>query len=451
MKILFVLSYVPYPLNTGGNQATYNMLERIRKGHEVSVLFFIGSKSDKHNLERLKKIWDNITFYYCVSSYIKDVEKNNHPNTFSYRFYDSVRRSMERKLARRMRKFMINTLKNDSKNEYDFVHNNARINSSFKNIDSLPDDYLELLWSVSRQGFDVIQIEFFESLPLVYLLPDNVVKVYVQHEIHYVRNQNEIALFKNKTPRDVFRYCFLKDLEVKALERYNKIVALTEKDKEKMLKENKNLDIYVSPAAVSEPKEILDYKHPGTELVFIGAESHFPNLDGIVWFCQHVAPVLQEKGIKTTLYVIGNWRNKTKENILSESTKIIFTGYIDDLSSFINGKISIVPIRIGSGMRMKIMDSIFASSPIVTTSKGCEGLPMTNNEDCYIVDTANDFADAIKNLIENPKKQEKFTKNCLNKFRTSFNMKELQERRLQFYAQIENELKGKSNLEHLKT
>ena len=62
MKILFILQYIPYPLNSGGNQATFNMINCVRENHEVSVLIDMDNK-DEQALSDLKKIWSDVKFY----------------------------------------------------------------------------------------------------------------------------------------------------------------------------------------------------------------------------------------------------------------------------------------------------------------------------------------------------------------------------------------------------
>ena len=108
------------------------------------------------------------------------------------------------------------------------------------------------------------------------------------------------------------------------------------------------------------------------------------------------------------LNVVGNWDRKAIKRLDVNDAEVRFIGFVDNLQEFINGKISVVPIRIGSGMRMKILDSVAACSPLVTTSKGCEGLPMINGKNCLIGDTAETFAEAIVQMVHDEKMQEAY-------------------------------------------
>lgn len=430
MKILFILQYIPYPLDSGGNQATFSMIDAIRKKHEVSLIFHLKHNAERKAMNALKKEWDNVTFY----AYRNLCSQESRPHSIYFRLLNAINRTTNRKIQRRIRK---NSQKNSGayKNkkpialEEDFVRENSLLNHE---LPFFPTEFQNFVWSISRKGFDIIQIEFYECLQLVYLLPPEPKKIFIQHEIRFVRNKNELDLFLDKHPSDEFRYQFLKDMELKALSHYNKIVALTEVDKQVMLKEDKNLNIYVSPAIVSTQNFLPAAEEPTSELVYIGGGFHFPNADGIMWFCKEIDPLLKKAGCNPTINIVGNWNKEIQEKLLKIKPNLHFTGFVDDLGAYINGKISIIPLRIGSGMRMKILDSISSGSPIITTSKGYEGLPLTPNE-CMIVDSPEEFATAIIELLANKELQKQLVNNAQQKFSNIFNFEEMRSKRLALY------------------
>lgn len=436
MKILFILQYVPYPLDSGGNQATYNMINAVKREHEVSILLYLNGPEQDKSINELMQIWNDVHFFCYKEQNTK--EKGKTPNTISYKLFRSIHHSMERKMNRSIRKHSFSI-----KKYTDFVRLHTTLYHELPIINS-SSEFHEFVYQTSRKGFDMIQVEFYESLPLIYLLPEDCIKVYVQHEIRYIRNENEMQLIKNKKSTDILQWKMQKDFELGALSHYNKIIALTETDKELMLNENPHLNIYVSPASISHQEFIKTKEGTATnKLVFIGNGDHFPNADGMMWFCQEIIPILKEKGINFKIYVTGKWRKEIMDTLLSIEQDLSFTGFVKDLSSFIHGKISIVPIRIGSGMRMKLLDSVYAISPIITTSKGCEGLPFKNQEDCLIADTASDFANHIETLIGNKELQENLSTKALRKFNTKYNKDELLQQRLNFYKEIQQELNKK--------
>lgn len=426
MKILFILQYVPYPLNCGGNQGVFNMIDKIRKEHEVSIAFYIDNKESLEAQEQLRNIWDDITFYPFFKKEKKEKEENEYtPNTISFRICNYLQKSFTRKVNRRIRKHCVETS--------DFIRANSCLNNEFPTFE---EGYKEHIYQIARKGFDIIQVEFYESLPLVYLLPENVTKIFVQHEIRYVRNKNEMDLFKKQTAEDIYRWNLLKDMELKALSHYDNVVALTENDKVMMHHEDPSLNIYVSPLVISQPTHKFTYRQPAKELVFVGSGDHFPNADGLLWFCQEVMPLIRRQ-CDVKVNIVGKWREKEKTAMLTAEPSLNFTGYIDDLGKFLNGKISVVPIRIGSGMRMKLLDSAIAASPVVTTSKGCEGLPFASGKNCLIADTPSEFADAVVKMIGNQDNiQEMFVRNAMEEIPSIVDANRQIQRRLELYNEI---------------
>lgn len=432
MKILFILPYVPYPLNSGGNQATFNMIDKIRDEHNVSILFYINNVENANALEQLREVWKDVTFFPYVELQ-QAAEPTAVPDTLSFRICNYLRKSFTRKVNRKLRKFYAQSQTEES---CDFLRKNSCL---YQNYPTLSEGYKQHVYEVSRKGFDAVQVEFYESLSLVYLLPVEVTKIYVQHEIRYIRSKNELDLFKHQTPEDFYRWHLLKDMELMALSHYDYIVALTEIDKTLMLASQKDLNIYVSPAVIKLPDTKYSFDHVGQELVFVGSGEHFPNADGMMWFCKEVLSLIKKK-CNIKINIVGKWEKRLQEEMLKIEPSLYFTGYIEDLNEFMNGKISIVPIRIGSGMRIKLLDSVWAASPIVTTSKGCEGLPFVDGKNCLIADSAQDFANAIMRMLENKDNmQKKLTESSAETISGIIDSTQLIERRMKLYRNIKKE------------
>ena len=438
MKILFILTYVPYPLNSGGNQATFNMIDNLRGSNDISILCYLRYGSELRAYEELKTVWPDVTFYSCSSKDLTGPAASYEltmPNTLSCRIFNYVQNSMERKIKRRMYRQQTRAIISRQQQD-DYLKENSTL---FHLRTDYPPEFQNLVWEVSRKGFDVVQVEFYESMSLVYLLPDDVKKVFVHHEIRYVRHENELSLFHHVSPYELGRFRYLKDMETMTLARYDHIIVLTEVDKEILLNDNPNLNVYVSPAVVAMPDNYMHFKRKEGELkrlVFVGSGDHFPNADGVLWFCETVMPQLKAMGMDVSLDIVGVWRSKIRKKIQAVCSKANFTGFVDDLPAFLNDKVSIVPIRIGSGMRMKILDSIVAASPIVTTAKGCEGLPFKDGEDYLIADEPEDFAKAVAELLSDENLQNRLAVSIQENMRSTFDFDNLKQRRIDFYKTI---------------
>ena len=306
------------------------------------------------------------------------------------------------------------------------------------------DEYLYTLLVPDRARtvfpcFDIIQVEFYELLSLGFLLPENVQTIFVHHELRYIRNEKEIALFREQTAGDRMLFHIAKDFERSALLKYKDVIVLTEVDR-KIMEDfiGRKDHIYTSPAVVQVGDRLEQPFVPvqSGRLTFVGSEDHFPNLDAVAWFCHEVIPHLRKRHFSFTLQVIGKWRGECINRLQSEYPELKLVGYVEDLGSFLKGSVAVVPIRIGSGMRMKILDAVLSKVPFVTTAKGVEGIDFKDGEDCLIVDDPAGFAEAVIALSSNPQLQRQLVTHAEDSLRQVYNPGQMQERRLAVYEQI---------------
>jgi len=436
MKLLYISAWIPYPLTSGGSQAFFMMANHIRKHYDLSVLFYVHFEEEKQHIEELKKLWPDVTFY----SFDEETEYEfllNHPELSPYtgmpmkdrmqcKSYNYLLHSMQRKIARKRRKC-------DAKHD-DLVRSNSTL--FMENTDLTP-SFCSYVNDVSSQGFDIVQIEFYEYLPLVYVLPQHCKKVFVHHELRFVRNEIEVKMFKTVLPTDIMLLEKKKAEELAALSVYDAIITLTDIDRDILKSYLPEQKLFTSPAITQTVSmEHMPFK-PVKDIVFVGNGVHFPNVDGIIWFCEEIIPIVRTKGVKLpTVFVTGNWEQKIQRKLAKLCPEIVFTGFVDDLQLFLNGKLSVVPIRIGSGMRMKLIDTACAGAPIVTTSKGCEGLPFVDNKNCLIADTAEAFADALVRVIADQTLQRTLAVNAQNSQSSMLNESELLDKRISVYGKL---------------
>ncbi len=187
----------------------------------------------------------------------------------------------------------------------------------------------------------------------------------------------------------------MKQREIALLKLYDAIFVFSEADKHKLESELLDSAIYVSPFCVLDNSfQKIEHKYLDVhKLVFVGGESHTPNRDAIEWYVNEIADKIAEsKRIK--LHIIGSWSNETK-NEYRDNSHIHFAGFVDNLVEYCRNSIMIVPVRIGGGIRSKILYAMAQGLPVISTSKGCEGIGANDKEEILIADTPHDFANAI--------------------------------------------------------
>ena len=275
-------------------------------------------------------------------------------------------------------------------------------------------------------------------ISLGYLLPEGVQTIFVHHELRYIRNENEMTFLDRVTDEERMLYRIGKDFEHSALQTYKHVIVLTEVDRQILIdfigEENR---IHVSPAVVPMTDACDKQVVPtGFRLTFVGSEGHYPNLDAVVWFCQKIAPCLRSQGFHFTFQVVGPWKSSYVRELQMSCPELELVGYVEDLHNFLNGSIVLVPIRIGSGMRMKILDAVSSKAPFVTTTKGVEGINFHHEEECLIADSALEFASAVIRLAGDPDLQVKLANQAVEQLQKLYSPQKMLDRRLAVYNQI---------------
>ncbi len=101
------------------------------------------------------------------------------------------------------------------------------------------------------------------------------------------------------------------------------------------------------------------------------------------------------------LYLVGKDPTPAVEDLRRSDRSIEITGYVKDIKQYIEAAdVFIVPLRIGSGTRLKILEAMALGRPVVSTSIGCEGLDVTPGENIFIADTPEDFSRRVLDLLQ---------------------------------------------------
>jgi glycosyltransferase involved in cell wall biosynthesis len=136
-------------------------------------------------------------------------------------------------------------------------------------------------------------------------------------------------------------------------------------------------------------------------LLFFGAIDYYPNTDAMLFFVQDVLPLLVARYPHLRLCIVGR---KPPEKILAlRSANVEVTGVVDDVRPWLDrADAVIVPLRIGGGTRLKILEAMAMGKAVVSTSLGAEGLDVAPERDLLVADDAAAFAAQIGRLLDDP-------------------------------------------------
>jgi glycosyltransferase involved in cell wall biosynthesis len=134
-------------------------------------------------------------------------------------------------------------------------------------------------------------------------------------------------------------------------------------------------------------------------LIFTGPFGYLANYEAMTWFLEEVYPRVQAQVPDVRLIVTGDHANLP----LPAADNLTLTGFVDDVRPLIHSaSISLAPIRVGGGTRLKILEAMALHTPVVSTTKGAEGLDVQDGKDLLIADSPAEFADAVLRLLGDP-------------------------------------------------
>ena len=150
-------------------------------------------------------------------------------------------------------------------------------------------------------------------------------------------------------------------------------------------------------------------------LLFVGSLGYEPNADAILYFCDRILPLLRKVAASQfELQIIGAGRliSKQARKKLAQHPEIMLTVQVDNVAPFYQqADAVIVPLRAGAGTRVKILEAFAWQVPVVSTSKGVEGLEVKHGQHALIADTPADFARQCVQLMADPSLRDKLVQN----------------------------------------
>lgn len=407
-KILIIGLYLPYPLSSGGHQAFFNSIDVLRYDADIHLLF-IETRHNKANQDILKKLWPEVKFHPYAISKRKFKDKNDFltrlENKTLYFFQTHSKLGVE--FSTCVRNYSIHFL-----------------------------DYINGI--ITNNSINIVQIEFIPRLSLVAALPKTVKTVFVHHELRFSRH--ELILREQNLINSTYykyKYNSLKTEELALLSLYDAIITLSDIDAQKLEIEGIPAQkIHSSFAIVRSDNTIRDDKYYIDALSFVGPENHKPNKIGMEWFLDNCWSAILKKDNQLRLKIIGKWSAKTQKLWQHKYKNIEFLGFVENLYEVLVDTIMIVPITVGSGIRMKILEAATMKIPFITTEVGVEGLPFEDGEDCFISNDILEFANKILKLKNDSILQKQFIRSANEKIKILYSPEKLRQTRMAVYNSI---------------
>ena len=217
----------------------------------------------------------------------------------------------------------------------------------------------------------------------------------------------------------------LRKFELNAFERLDAIIPITEKDKEVIhnMGFNKALYACITGVDINAYQSKLNLGEKAKTIFYFGSMDWLPNQEAVLWFLNHCWDKVHKAVPEARLIIAGRGMPLTFFHI-NKPNVLIVENVENGKAFFQQHQIMIVPLWSGSGLRIKIIEGMSYGKAIVSTSIGAEGIHYTNEKNIRIADTADDFAEAVIELLQNNQKRIALETNAAEFSRESFdNMK----------------------------
>jgi glycosyltransferase involved in cell wall biosynthesis len=142
-------------------------------------------------------------------------------------------------------------------------------------------------------------------------------------------------------------------------------------------------------------------QHDSSTLLFLGAMNYQPNEDAVLHFHRSIFPLIRKR-IPAARFVIAGKSPSAVVRALHNGRDTVVQGYVEDKAAVWNScTVVVVPIRLGGGTRIKILEAMAARKPVVSTAAGAEGIDVTDGQDIIIGDSPEAFAAGCVELLSN--------------------------------------------------
>ncbi len=322
---------------------------------------------------------------------------------------------------------------------------------SYHVIRYLSKDYTEkLIQLLTTKKYDIIQLETLYLAPYVQVIRTHS-NARIVMRAHNVESEIWQRIAAN-TPRGLKKWYVnllarrLQKFELDHLNSYDMMVAITERDLQYFRKMSCTIAGHTTPIGLDMSEyesgewrvesdamsELSTLTLSTLSLSFIGSLDWMPNLEGLTWFLENVWQHIIEKHPSITLHIAG--RNTPDWLQKKALRNVVIHGEVEDAREFITAHpIMIVPLFSGSGMRVKILESMVLARVTMTTTLGLEGIDAQADTEVLIADTAEDFIRQIEYCTDNKEELPKIGKQARHFIEHNFDNKKIAERLLEFY------------------
>ena len=361
MRILVLSMELPCPPNTGGRIRTYNLLRRLAKDHDIHLLSLIQHADEARFVPELAE--------HLVS-------------------VDTVLLRRRSKLGH-----MPGVLRR--------ILSGAPMDTQFY---FLPEMARKVVRALSEHRFDIIQLEHSYMASYLDVIPPGARarRVLTFVDVESVRLARAFKVENNPywRLRQLINWLPMKRWENAIAANVDMCITTSEVDRARLRLNTVADRVLVVPNGVDcDALKPLPWGSIRRDVLFVGTFGYPPNVDAALYFARDVLPDVVRHIPDARFLLVGS-KPPAVMRRLAKNPQIVVTGWVEDVRPYYEqSAVCVVPLRVGGGTRLKILEAMALGRPVVSTSIGCEGLDVTHGVNILIADSARDFAAATVKLL----------------------------------------------------
>jgi polysaccharide biosynthesis protein PslH len=360
MRILLLSRWLPYPPDNGSKIRIFNVIEQLARQHEVSLISFAAS-GDRFDQDSLRALRER-----CVR--VRTVP------------FQPYRPSSARAL--------LGLLSPQPRSLVDCDSAEMR---------------RAVAEEVGRHGCDLVVASQIDMVPYALAIP-GVPAVFEEVELSLRRVDPRASATRAARARQQLTWLKLGAYLRRVLPRFAACTVVSEQERQNLRELVPGYSrVSVIPNALDLSRYQGQFGPPEpNSLVFAGALTYDANRDAADYFLGSVLPLVAAAEPAVALRITGSTTG-VDLSTLPRHPAARYTGYVDDIRPVVaQSWASVVPLRLGGGTRLKILESMALGTPVVATSKGAEGLDATDGENILIADDPAAFAEKVVALLRSP-------------------------------------------------
>jgi polysaccharide biosynthesis protein PslH len=396
--ILIVTYDLPYPTHSGGSVRTFNLIKQISRHYPVSLVCLAEAPAEAEQLQQLQLYCDRVDV----------VVRKKRPK---WQHLPGVARSWL----------------NGWPLEF-FALNHDELSAKIHEI-------------ADTWGAEVLHITPSYLAPYVESLPrlSKCKKILDFHDVGSMAYDRMYRLdvgVKLKL-RFFLRWLLARRWEPKYPERFDVCTVVSTVERQVLKSANPRLNVAVIENGVDTATlQPLPQSSGGNTVVFVGSMLYGPNIDGALYFCNSILPLIRRRAPDVKLVIVGR-DPPPQVCALAERGGVTVTGRVPDTVPYYQrSQVSIVPLRGAGGTRLKILESMALGRPVVTTSLGCEGLNVADQENILIADTPARFAERVIQLLTDKDLRDRIAGNARRLVVTQYDWSVIGEKLVSVYDHV---------------